>query len=183
MTFGEAAMPSMIMITVAVAALAAPHAAVPQNASQSEFVSRVQACQQIKDNAARLTCYDGTVAALVAATSRGDVTIVDRNQMRQVRRSLFGFSLPRLPFFSGSKDREVQEEPKELVAKLISFHDIGNGFFRFTLDEPQSTWESTEASSVYSPRAGDKVTIQHGALGSYFVEIGNQPWVRARRIR
>jgi hypothetical protein len=69
------------------------------------------------------------------------------------------------------------------VAKLISFHDIGNGFFRFTLDEPQSTWESTEASSVYSPRAGDKVTIQHGALGSYFVEIGNQPWVRARRIR
>lgn len=69
------------------------------------------------------------------------------------------------------------------MAKLISFHDIGNGFFRLTLDEPQSTWESTEASSVYSPRAGDKVTIQHGALGSYFVEIGNQPWVRARRIR
>jgi hypothetical protein len=176
-------MTSTLMIAAFFAALAAPHAAVSGSTNQSELVSRVQACQQIKDNAARLACYDGSVSALAVATSRGDVTIVDRNQMRQVRRSLFGFSLPRLPFFSGSKDREVQEEPKELVAKLISFHDIGNGFFRFTLDEPQSTWESTEASSVYGPRPGDKVTIQHGALGSYFVEIGNQPWVRARRIR
>ena len=169
-------------IMAAMAAAAAPHPALTVTAG-SKLVSSVQACQQIKEDAARLACYDRSVAALTSANERGDVSIVDREQMRAARRSLFGFSIPGLPFFSGSKDKSVQEEPKQLVSTIASFRSIGNGFVRVTIAEPQSTWESTEATDVFDVKTGDKVTIDHGALGSYFMEIGRNRAFRAHRIR
>jgi hypothetical protein len=173
-------MQTVLILAAAVAAAAVPHAEA-QSPGRSQLVTTVENCRQITDNAARLACYDQSVSALSAATARGDVQVVDRGQMREARRSLFGFGNLRLPFFSGSK--EVQQEPKELVARLASFHDIGNGFFRISIADPQSSWESIESSSVFDPKIGDKVTITHGALGSYFVEIGGQQAVRAHRIR
>jgi len=120
-----------VLLLASAAATAAPQTAnVEINGSQ--LVKAVQNCQSIKDNNARLACYDKAASALVSATASGDVAIVDRNQVRQVRRSLFGFALPRIPFFSGSKNRDVETEPKELLATLGSFHPIGNGSFRFT---------------------------------------------------
>jgi hypothetical protein len=173
------------MFTVLLLGLAASTAA-PARAnvevSGSELVRAVQNCQTIKDNAARLACYDRAASALVSATANGDVAIVDRSRVRQVRRSLFGFSLPPIPFFSGSKNRDVESEPKELVATLGSFQPLGNGFFRFTLADPQSTWESTESSDVFEPKRGAKVTISHGALGSYWAEISGEPAVKVRRV-
>jgi hypothetical protein len=175
-------MHSLVTLVAAAAAAAAPAPQAKVSAG-SQLVGAVQNCRGIADNAARLACYDRSVGALADANARGDVQVVDRSQMREVRRSLFGFSVPKLPFFSGSKDKDVQEEPKELVSKLAAFKDIGNGFFRFALQEPASTWESTEASNVFDTRPGDKVTIKSGSLGSYFVQIGDSSWVRAKRIR
>ena len=176
-------MPNALSIAVAFAAAAAPPHAANTNVGRSQRITAIQNCQAIKDNTARLACYDQAASALVTATTRGDVAIVDRNQAKQVRRSLFGFSLPRFPFFSGSKDREADEEPKELNSTLASFRPTGNGFFRFVLKEPDSTWESTEPSDVFEPKLGAKVTITHGALGSYWAEIQNQRAVKVRRVR
>lgn len=165
------------------AGTAATSAAPPKvEISGSQLVTAVQNCQLVKDNEARLACYDKAAAALVSATVSGDVTIVDRVQVRQVRRSLFGFSIGSLPFFSGSKDSQADAEPKELTSTMGSFQPIGNGFFRITLTDPQSTWESIESSDVFEPRTGSKVTISHGALGSYWAEISGQPAVKVRRI-
>lgn len=171
---------TVLLLGIATATAAPPSAGIEVNGSQ--LVKAVQDCQSIKENDARLACYDKAAAALVSATASGDVAIVDRNKVRQVRRSLFGFSLPPIPFFSGSKNRDVEAEPKELLATLGSFQPIGNGFFRFTLADPQSTWESTEPSDVFEPKPGSKVTISHGALGSYWAEISGQPAVKVRRI-
>jgi hypothetical protein len=176
------------MFTFLVLGAAAAAAASPPSASTefggSQLVKAVENCQSIKDNVARLACYDQAAGALVSATKQGDVAIVDRNQVKQVRRSLFGFSLPRIPFLSGSnsKLRAADEEPKRLESTLGSFHPIANGFFQFTLTEPQSTWESTEGSSVFDAKAGSKVTIERGALGSYYAEIAGQQWVHVRRV-
>jgi hypothetical protein len=175
-------MPSLLLLAAAAAAAAPPASRTPEMGS-SQLVRSIQNCQPIKDSAARLACYDQAAAALVSATTRGDVAIVDRGQVRQVRRSLFGFALPSLPFFSGSKNREDEQEPKELQSTLASFRPIGNGFIRFALVEPASTWESTEASDVFDPKIGAKVRITHGALGSYWAEIGNERAVKVRRIR
>jgi len=170
-----------VLLLATSAATAAPRAANVE-ISGSQLVKAVQDCQSIKDNGARLACYDKAASALVSATANGDVAIVDRGRVRQVRRSLFGFSLPPIPFFSGSKNRDVESEPKELLSTLSSFRSIGNGYFRFTLADPESTWESTEASDVFEPKTGSKVTISHGALGSYWAEISGQPAVKVRRI-
>ena len=170
-----------IAIMMAAAALAGRPS--PPVVQGSQLVNAVQACQQIKDDTARLACYDRSVSALSTANARGDVTVVDRSQMREVRRSLFGFSVPKLPFFLGSKDKQVQEEPKQLVSTLAGFRDVGNGFFRFTIANPESTWETTEASNIFDPKIGAKVTITRGAMGSYFAEIGSSSAVRAHRVR
>lgn len=170
-----------IAIMIAAAALA-PRPA-PPVVQGSQLLDAVQACQKVTDNAARLACYDRSVSALTGANARGDLAVVDRSQMREVRRSLFGFSVPKLPFLFGSNDKQVPDEAKELVSTLASFRDIGNGFFRFTIADPQSTWETTEASDIFDPRIGSKVRISRGAIGSYFVEIGSANAVRARRVR
>jgi len=171
----------IVLLLGTAAATAAPQP-VGAEVSGSQLVRAVQDCQSIKDNGVRLACYDRAASALVSATASGDVAIIDRGKVRQMRRTLFGFSLPPIPFFSGSKNRDVEAEPKELQATLASFHSIGNGFFRFTLADPQSTWESTESSDVFEPKLGSKVTISHGALGSYWADISGQPSVKVRRV-
>jgi hypothetical protein len=171
-----------ILLFGAAAVATAAHPNTRTEAGGSDLVKAVQNCQSITDNNARLACYDQAAAALINATNRGDVAIVDRNQVRQTRRSLFGFSLPRIALFSGSKLGAADEEPKRLESTLTSFHPIANGFFAFTLAEPQSTWESTEGSSVFEPKMGSKVTIERGSFGSYYAEIGGQQWVHVRRV-
>ena len=173
----------MIGFLLLVATSAAPaQGAAATQIGGSELVKAVQACQSIREDSARLACYDKTATALVTATTQGDVAIVDKNQVRQVRRSLFGFSLPKMPFFSGSKMQSADEEPKRLESTLASFHSLANGFFGFTLTNPQSTWETTEGSSLFEPKAGSKVIIERGSLGSYYAEIGGQQWVHVRRV-
>lgn len=168
------------LLFVSAAATAAPPPRIELSGSQ--LVKAVQNCQSIKENDARLACYDRAASALVSATASGDVTIVDRGQVRQVRRSLFGFSIGRLPFFSGARNAEADAEPKELQSTLGTFQPLANGFFRFTLTDPQSTWESTEPSDVFEPKRGSTVKITHGALGSYWADISGQPSVKVRRI-
>jgi hypothetical protein len=171
---------TIILMMAAAAAVAAPaHNIAPS----SQLITAVQACQNIKEDAARLQCYDRSVSALATANARGDVAVVDKQQMREARRSLFGFSVPKLPFFGNSKDKDVAEEPKHLVTTVASFRSIGNGYVRVTITDPESTWESTEATDLFDVKAGQKVTIDHGAIGSYWMEIGANRAFHAHRVR
>ena len=162
--------------------LAAPASAQVKPASTSPLVRSIQGCQGLQDDAARLACFDKAAAALVGAATTGEVAIVDREQVRTVRRSLFGFSLPDFPFFKGGDDKK-EEEPKELITTLAAFNSIGNNRYRFMIADGNAVWETTESADIYDPDRGDKVTIKRGMLSSYFVQIEGQPWVRARRIR
>src|SRR5438309_6977723 len=67
----------------------------------SPLVAAIDRCRQITDPTQRLACFDGAANALVKATASGDVSVVDRGEVRKVRHSLFGFSLPKVPFFAG----------------------------------------------------------------------------------
>ena len=169
-----------IVFTIAAAAAVAAPPSPPNDLGRSQLVTAVEACRSVADSAARLACYDRAVGALSAARASGDITVVDRKQVQEVKRSLFGFGNVRLPFLGG--DRGSQEQ-KELNTTLAAFKPLANGFFRFALAQPASTWESIEPSSVFEPKVGAKVTISHGALGSYWAEIANQPAVKVRRIR
>jgi hypothetical protein len=164
-------------------AAAAPASAADPAPKDSALLQGLRSCQQIQDSAARLACFDKAAAALVGAAAQGDVAVVDREQVRKARRSLFGFALPEFPFLSGSKD-EKDQEPKELVTKLASFRSLGAGRYAFVVEDGNATWETTESAQFGDVDQGDKVTIQRGGfLGSFFAQIGNGRWVRVRRVR
>jgi hypothetical protein len=161
--------------------LAAPGLA--QQQQPSPMFNQLTACRAIADEQARLACFDKASAAIAEAVEKGNLALIDREQVRKVRRSLFGFAVPKFPFF-GDKDSEANDdEPKEIQTTLRSFAAMGNGRYRVAIAEPQSVWETTESTSYTEPRQGAKVTIKGGVLGSYFMQVGSNRWARARRVR
>jgi hypothetical protein len=173
-------MKTKFVIGLVVAAFAAEAWAAKPQAEQAPLVQALANCRAQSDDAARLRCYDAAAAALTDAAARGSVVLVDQEDVRKTRRSLFGFSLPKLPFFSGDKSADDQQD--ELTAKIASAGPIGYGKWRIKLEDG-ALWETTEASSAVSdPRAGNEVKIKRGPLGSYMIRIAGQRGLRAKRV-
>ena len=172
----------LIPLALAAAIAAGQSAAVAKTApAPSPLVTAIDACRQIADPTQRLACYDRAATALVDATRSGEVRVVDRGQVRQVRRSLFGYSMPKLPFFAG--DDSAADSPDELETTIKSAREIGYGRYRIVLTEGDAVWETTEDSiSLREPKAGQKISIRRGPMGSYFVRINGQRSVKGRRV-
>lgn len=169
-----------LLIAVSLLALAMPAHSAAQRAPAAEPVAELSRCRGIPESAARLACYDQAADNLTRAIAAKQVVVLDRNDVRKTRRSLFGFSLPQLPFFG--KDSDEAPEAKEIKGKLASARELGYGKWRVRLEEG-AVWETTEAASgSVDPRAGDEVTIRKAALGSYFLKFGSSRGVRAKRV-
>ena len=146
---------------------------------ESPLVKALEACRQIPDQAQRVACYDAASAALVSATTTGQVSVVDRNEVRRARRSLFGFSLPRLPWFSGD---DSVNDPDDRLDSTIKSVTLLNGRYRIVLAD-NAVWETTENRLNWiAPRAGQKITIIKGVLGNYFLQVDGQIGLRGRRL-
>lgn len=173
--------PVIALVALATAVSVHGQARAEQEPSPSPLIGALRACHSIADSAQKLSCYERAGTALTTAEESGEVAVVHREQVRKVRRSLFGFAVPKFPFFSGRD--EDKEEPREIVSTVQGFSSIGNGRFRITIAEASAVWETTESSMLRDPKPGEKVTIEGGTLGSYFIQVGTQRWVRARRVR
>jgi hypothetical protein len=148
--------------------------------SESPLLRGLADCRRLTDDAARLRCFDAAAAALTDAAGSGKVVVVEREDVRRVRRSLFGFSLPRVPFFSG--DDSAEDAQEELTAKVAAAGPLGYDKYQLRL-EGGALWQTTEASlGVDPPKAGDTVVIKKGPLGSYMMRIAGQRAVRAKRV-
>jgi hypothetical protein len=170
-----------IVSVVAAAALVATPVAAKAPRPISPYVNALDQCRQIADSTQRLACYDRTAGQLVAASRSGEINVVDRGQMREARRSLFGFSMPKLPFFAG--DESVGDTPDKIDTTIKAAGDIGYGRYRIILTEGNAVWETTESSmSLHEPRAGQKISISRGPMGSYFLHIDGQRGVKGRRV-
>ena len=141
----------------------------------------LDACRAIADNGARLACFDRTAAALLTATRSGELNVVDRGQLRQARRSLFGFAMPKLPFFAG--DRSAEEDQSTLETRVKSVRALANDRYRVVIADGDAVWETSESYMTFTPpRAGDKLSIKRGPLGSFFLQFAGQRGVRGRRV-
>jgi hypothetical protein len=163
----------------AVAALAIPAAAKEPKAAGAvaEPLRALEACRGIGDAAARLTCFDTAAARLADAVARKDVVVLDQQDIKETRRSLFGFSVPRLPLFRGDSG----EEQSEIEATISSASSLGMGKWRLRLPDG-AIWLTTESIGFgRDPKAGQKVVIKKGALGNYFIRIDGQRGVRGKR--
>ena len=178
------------MRTIAVAAAVVfaaaafvPAAALPKSpkmaAATTGVVAELTGCRTLTDDAARLTCYDKAAAKLEAATAAGDVKVLDREDIRATRRSLFGFELPKLPFFKG--DDSAKDTPEAVDTVVKSVQPATYGKFTLTMEDG-SVWQSTEPLPR-DPKVGAKVHLKTGALGNFFMTVGSMRSVRAMRIR
>jgi len=169
-----------VFAAVATALLGVGAAEAQTKRGQSPLVQALANCRAQPDDTARLRCYDAAAAALADATSRGSVVVVDQEDVRKTRRSLFGFSLPKIPFFSG--DRSADDQQEELTAKIASAGPLGYGKWRIRLEDG-ALWETTEAlRAIRDPSAGNEVKIKRGPLGSYMIRVAGQRAVRAKRV-
>lgn len=168
---------AMAVTLVAGAAIAKDRAP----AKKSPLIDALSACRQIADSTQRLACFDKASGELIAATEKGDVNVVDRAQLRQARRSLFGFNMPRLPFFSG--DDSADEAATKLVSKVTAVKELPHNRYVVRLQDGAALWETLEAyGSFHAPKVGDPVEINRGPLGSYILRFGKQRGVKGRRV-
>ncbi|MBB5684653.1 hypothetical protein [Sphingobium boeckii] len=144
-----------------------------------QLLSDLVSCRTISDAGQRLICFDQTSAKISDATESKDLVVLDREDIKNTKRSLFGFSLPKLPFFSG-KDGDDEPEFSQIETTITQVQ--GAGHDKWAIRTPEgATWQTTEAMP-FPPRAGQAVTIKAGALGGYFMKIANGKAIRAMRV-
>ncbi len=147
----------------------------------SPLVGQLERCRAIADDTQRLACFDKESATLVAAVKGGQVAVVDQSAVRETRRSLFGFQIPKLPFFSG--DDSADAVPDQIESTVKSVEEIGRGRYRIVIADHDAVWETIDSPMrLNAPRKGDKIVIKRGLIGAYFLRIDGQVGVKGRRV-
>jgi hypothetical protein len=141
-------------------------------------VQAVLACRTVKDDAARLDCFDKATAAMGEAETKGDLLTLDREQRRAVRKQAFGLTLPALNLFDRG---EKPEEADRITATVASATQDPYGKWTIRLDDG-AVWRQTDSNEISRPpHKGSTVVIKKGVLGSFFIDVDGQPGVRAHR--
>jgi hypothetical protein len=170
------------------AILAIAPAAHAQNGDAPPRVTVIQQlfdCRTITDPTARLACFDRQVAAIEAAETARDIRIVDREELRETRRGLFGFSLGRLNIFGdgedGADERSNPEAVQEIETTIRQFTRNDIGKLVFVLENGQRWVQTDTNTGGRSPRVGQTIRIRRAALGSFMASVEGRPGIRVRR--
>ena len=159
------------------AAIAAAPAAEQRRPAAYEALVR---CRAIENDEARLRCFDQSVAALQEAADKRELVVVDRGQIRETRRRLFGLDLPNLPFFGGNDD-EAKEEVRSIEGTIAEVRSA-NRLWVIRLQEG-GTWIQADGSRRgLVPKVGSKVKIMKSALGGYIMEFDERTGFKVRRM-
>ncbi len=159
---------------------AGPATAAAAQTRQPAAVEALLACRTKAGEAPRLACYDAAAAQIDQAVQSGSIAVVDRSEVRRMRRSLFGFSIPDIPFLGGGRNGQ---QVKELTATVKSARSEGYNKWIVTLEDG-AVWRTTEPLKGFqTPRKGATVTLTKGTLGGYWIVVGNGRPARALRVR
>lgn len=135
-------------------------------------------CRALPLVADRLACFDREAERLDQAVAAKEVVVVDRAQVKSVRRSVFGFSAADpVPFASRPEDiPDVFEGTVKTVAAARG------GRYRLQVDD--TVWELLEAGAFQQPpKVGEAAVIRRGLLNSYRVSVAGRSGLRAVRLR
>lgn len=161
-------------LMVATSALADP------KDGRSSLVAAAAQCTTIAQAAERLACYDKAVNALLSAEQKREVVVIDRAQVRQTRKALFGLNLPNFGLFGDATDRNSPDAVTQIETTLTKA-EMNGGAWLFILADG-ARWRQTDDNILGGrPRVGDKVVIRRGALGSFKLSLAGQPAIKVRR--
>lgn len=150
--------------------------AAAQTRDEANRLEQLRACAQIANNSERLACFDREAAAVLGALEAGDFQVLERREIERTRRSLFGFTLPKLDIFGSD------EAPDTLETTITGVRALGPDAWAIQVAEG-SVWQITNAPSrLRAPKAGDIVVIKKAALGSFFIRVAGQLGVKGRRM-
>ena len=164
----------------ALAAVAVPATAQQQQQERPPVLTRVVQCRTIASTAERLACYDREVAAMDAAEASRELVVMDRQQVRRARRSLFGLSLPDLGIFGG--DEESDEESARIESTVRSASQTGNGKWIIVLADGARWLQVDSRNLAIEPRPGHSIRIRRALMGSYLANVNGQVAIRVRRV-
>lgn len=170
----------MSVLSGLAAALAAATLSVQTPAPQErpETLSRLMGCRAVTDSAARLACYDAAAGVLDAAEREGEVVVIDRAQVAETRRQLFGFDMPTLPRLFG-EDGGGSIDAIETTLQGASLNNENRWVFRLA---DGGVWRQIDLERVrFQNRPGQPVRIRKAALGSFLLTVGDSRAVRVRR--
>lgn len=171
-------MPKMTYAVLLTALCASSAHAADKEINRPKVYSDIVACRALADATARLQCFDAAARAFEDAAENRQIVMLDQGEVRKTKRSLFGFSLPKIPFF-GESDEEQDDEFKQVEGELAGVQGMGNGKYQFTVKDA-GTWQTTEATPLLL-KNGKAFSIKRGALGSYMLVI-NGRGIRVKRV-
>ncbi|MBH1944796.1 hypothetical protein I5L01_11185 [Erythrobacter sp. YJ-T3-07] len=161
-------------LSIVLATLAAPAQAQEDSPG---YLDRLATCRAIEDSEARLACYDREVGAVVAASEQGEVRLVDREEVRQTKRKLFGFAIPKGLF--GGDDNDEMDLLETTITRVAPY---GRGGYTITTEEG-SVWQISNPPMRFAPpKSGQSVVFKRAALGSFFIRINGQLGVKGIRV-
>ena len=171
-----------IAAILALALLAGPVAVRAQGQAP---VDQLLSCGRITDNVARLACFDAARSALKSAIDARDLVIVSRSEAQETRRSLFGFSLPRIGLFGGGDRRGSPARVEEVtrVESVIQRVRPGGGYGLHLLTlQDGAIWQTLEADRNFFPASGQSIVIERGLVGNYNAKVAKGRAFRVKRV-
>lgn len=171
---------TLILLAMSASAVAAQE----QFANSTDHEQALRECRAIADPEQRLACFDVSVSAMLDATSEGELRFVDQEEVRKVRRRLFGFSLPDLGIFGSEEDGGDEDELNLLHSSIARVMSVNRNTVVFEIDEG-SVWQMNDVPPwlIRRMEAGTPVEFKRAALGSYFIRIDGQTGIKGRRVR
>ena len=145
---------------------------------RAELFEKLLGCRSVSDAGKRLACYDTGVAAMAAAAQKDELVVVDRTQIRQARRSLFGLTLPNLAIFGGDKN---EGEGFSEIESTISRAYFSNYRWNVVLADGAKWVQVDTKAPSRDPKPGQAIKIRRAALGSFLANIDGQRAIRMRR--
>jgi hypothetical protein len=170
-----------IIFPAIILAVAAPAVAKDDKLLQSRppVFEELVNCRTVADPAARLACYDAKVTAIDEAEKKDELVLADKSAMKEARRGLFGFSIPKLKIFGNDGD---EEEDFQLTAKIDSAYQASPGKWTIVLDNG-ARWVQIDTQVLRKiPARGMEIKIREASMGSYFANIAGARAVRMRRV-
>lgn len=139
-------------------------------------VQRLLACRNITAPDQRLACYDRETAAMNQAIASQDLVMIDKERAKAAGRSLFGFSVPNFGGLFGSNG-----EISQIDGTIKSTSHNSDGGWVITLEDG-SVWTQTDDWPGLDARAGKKVIVKRGVLGSFWLTVPGQNGIKVKRI-
>lgn len=151
-----------------------------QEARRADALERLAGCRAVADAGQRLACYDAAAAALDAAERAGEVVVLDRAQVEETRRGLFGFAVPSLDVFNRGGSPVQAPEIDNVAYVVAQARQADRNVWVFTMEDG-SVWRQIDGRMWGRPRAGETAVVRRAALGSYMMNVGDAPAIRVRR--